>query len=1050
MEKTTRSAIRGKASPTGGGLERVLGGLLFLGVFLLYAIKAPDFAVPGRWAGMLSTFLGLEPVRPLVRPLWSALMSMVALVPPERAAHVVNLLSAVLGAVVSWLLFTIVRHIPFDRTRHLDDRWAVERWPRLWAGLFAGLIGAVCFPLMTVATQGDYYVLDAVLLLLPLWPAAVYQHRPVYRLVVASFAAFGLGLAEYPILALLLPVFFLWWTWHLWRNRHLRSWLAPVSVVLMFATTAVIMAVFSAWGARELTRLEGSPVTWGVAWHTYLKLYGLEMVRSVPKVGWLLLMGTCVVPLIFTVFRPLEEPQDLYSRLGVYSFRFILILLGVATLFELPGSPSRLLGSQVMVVTPYLVAAIWFGHLLGYFYGLTTRAASRIPRILLASGTLAVVLAAGVVNFRATTFNALKPVVQFAQEVVAGLKDRAFLLTEGTLDASLRLAIREAGLPVRIINIRNENPQYAALVAGYFPDAERKDAAHLGMRPLLQEWMNDPDRLAREVALLTAPSVMSPSGLALVPAGCFYLLAKPESVPAPEVLLEQNRAAWARRAVVHLESLSEGDAGWFQLQFIRRWSSRLANDLGVFLDDRDLPDLASSGYEQALAFWPDNLSASFNLLARAQREQDAEQETAWTARIKQQAERNPDGLNPGFMRQVSGMVRNPMLNFESGSQLVRTGQRAEAMSQAERMAGLLDGQEPNAQVELARLFLRGNRTEQAEQVLREVLAREPDHQGAHLGLLQVALVRRNLEEAEQLLQRLETLGLAPDRLALERAGLDLMAGRTAEARKRYLELVKKPAPPAEAWFGLARLALQQKDQPLLEEAVTALKKERSYLPGLVLLGELAVQQRNIEEARRLFDRVVALDPANVVALGRLAQMDFDRRDAQALRQRAAALLTADPDNAMGHYFAATVHLAAERYELAETALRKSLAQREYDGALNDLAWLLNRRGQSEEALTLARRALELNPAMANFWDTLADIQHTRRDRTGTLEALAKALQLSDRKDVPILLHATRLYAELGEAAEAQACLSVLASWMDRLPAATKAEVEQLRQKLPGS
>lgn len=1037
--------VQENETESGWGLEQTAGLLLFGAVLLFYGLKAPEFAVPGRWAGMLSSFFGLEPSRMPVRPLWSGLMGLAAQLPAGQAAHLVNLLSALIGATVSLLLFTIVRRIPFF-TGQAVSRWAVERRPRLLAGLFAGLMGAVSYPIMTVATQGDFFILDALLLLLPLWPATLYLHRPQRGLVLASFLAFGLGLAEYPTMAMLLPGFFLWWLWQLWRNMQLRSMLVPLAVLLLFLVAAVVMLVFASFIRGHLGAAGGTPASLLTAWQLYLKLYGLELLRSVPKVGWLLLIGTNLLPLVFVVFRPLDEPEDLFNRIGVYSFRVILFVLGVVTLFELPGSPGRLLGFQIMVVAPYVIAAIWFGHLLGYFYGLATRKPALWPRRAWVALWLAVMLGAGVWNHRATQVGLLQPVVQFADEVVAGLEGRTVLITDGTLDASLRLAARQAKVPLYLVNVRNEDPAHTAQLAARLPDANLKSAAYLGVTALLREWMNQPESLVREVALLTAPHVVPAGGLTVIPWGAVYALARPEAGPTDDALRARHQAAWSRWPAVKLDALKKGDPGWFQLQFIQRWSSRLANDLGVWLDDRGQAESARAAYEQALIFWDDNLSATFNLLAQAQKDKDAEQETELTARIKLQAERNPEGLNPAFMRRVSGLVRNPMLNFESGTQLVRAGLRADAMAEAERMAGLLGGEEPNAQVELARLFMRGNRLDQAEKLLRDVVQAAPDHLGAHVGLLNLALLRRDLNEAEQQLIRLQELGVPEDRLAVERAGLDMMLGKTEEARRRYLELVKKPAPPAEAWFALARLASQAKDPKLFDEALVALKKERGYLPGQLLLAEHALQQRNVEEGRRLLERVVAMDPANLSALGRLAQLDFDRRDAAALRQRVAAILSADPENALGHFFAANVHIAASRYDLAEASLRKSLARQEYDQALNDLAWILQQRGESEEALKLSRRSLELNNKNYSFWDTLAAIHHKRGDRDETLAALDQALKLSERKDAGLLLHAATIYLERGEINQAQACLSELEKAADRLPPALAKQLEALKTR----
>ena len=73
-----KMTIQDTESESGWGMEQTVGLVLFCAVFLFYGLKAPEFAVPGRWAGMLSSFFGLEPSRLPVRPLWSGLMALAA------------------------------------------------------------------------------------------------------------------------------------------------------------------------------------------------------------------------------------------------------------------------------------------------------------------------------------------------------------------------------------------------------------------------------------------------------------------------------------------------------------------------------------------------------------------------------------------------------------------------------------------------------------------------------------------------------------------------------------------------------------------------------------------------------------------------------------------------------------------------------------------------------------------------------------------------------------------------------------------------------------
>ena len=1042
MDSLNQAARPVEQESAAWGLEQRTGLGLFLGVLLFFGLKAPDFSVPGRWAGMLSSFWGLEAAQPLLRPVWSAFMFLASLLPASRAPLLVNLFSALVGAGVCWLLFEIVRRIAFDRGGKADDRM-----PLLMAGVFAALIGAVSRPIMTVATQGDFYIMDAFLLLLGFYPSMLFLQKPRAGLIYASFFAFGLALAENPTAAMVLPGFLFWWLYLIWRSSSLK-----ISTILL-AGAAATAAVLLALGTYLAFRASHPGIVHvadaGILDHltTYMRLYAAELARSVPKVGWLLIIGTNIVPLFFVVFRALDEPEDFFTRLGVYPFRLLLFLLGIAMLFELPGSPSQLLRSKVLLVAPYVNAAIWFGHFLGYYYRLAAQSGKTFPRRAFVGVSIVTILAAGYLNYRATPVTVLRPVSLFADEVIAGLQGRTYLVTDGTLDASLRLSARKAGLDVRLINAANDTRTLGDWYASLFDNPELKNAAYLGARALLNEWMNHPESLTGQVAVLNVPHIVPASGFVVYPAGASYRIDKDGSAPTPDAMFALNEDAWTQRAPIDLSLLKAGDNGWFQLQFIQRWTSRMANDLGVLLDEQKRTDLAAQAYEQSLAAWPDNISAIMNQLAQAQDAGDKDQTGILTERIKAYAAQNREGLSPQFIRQVCGTVRNPMMNFEAGAMLARTGQLRDAMEEAGQAAELLKMDDAAAQLELARLFLRGNRADESERLLREVLVKDPENLGAHLGLLQVALQRENFDEAGRLIQRLQELGLDAGRVAHEKASLLFASGRTDEAKAQFLEIVKQPSPPGDAWFALARIAEKQNDEELLTKALDALKKESSYPAGQYLLGETAMKGGRVEEARRYFERVLAIDPAHVPAMVRLGLIDFDRRDALSLRNRAAALLSMDPDNMYGHFFAGTIHIAAGRLDLAEASMRRSIAGGEYDLAHNDLAWLLNERGASDEAMTHALRAIELSERNPNFWDTLAAIHAAKGDHAKAVEAVEKALELSERDNAFILVHAGKLYLAAGETEKARQCMEPLVKHFDKVPNELRADIAKIQKEI---
>ena len=1026
--------------------ERLAGLGLFLAVLLFYVLKAPSFAVPGRWAGMLASFLGLEPSRPLIRPVWSGLMLGAAHLPGPQVALAVNLLTALLGAGACWLLFEIVRRIPLERSLKPPDRRRKDRWSQGMAGVFAALIAAVSLPIMTVATRGDFVMLDIFLLLLALQAGLAYGARPRLALFYASFLAYGLGLADYPVMALLLPGFLGWWSWLLWRSARLK-WITLLGGLLALGVGLLAVGAF-------VSLVGSSPGPGTSASASFLqnllafgRLYAIELIKGMPKVGWLLIIGTNLLPLVFVVFRPLAEPGDFFTALGVYPFRIVLFWLGLIALFELPGSPARLLGTQILLVAPYVVVAVWFGHYLGYYFRRLSRFDALWPRVTFATLWIALLLAAGYRNHRATHLDAVAPVVAFADDLVAGLGARTYLITDGALDPSLRLAAHEAGRPLNIINFRHDGRAYGTYYASLLEEPALKTAAYLGVRPLLNEWMNHPASLTGQVALLAMPQVVPSGGMVVQPASLFYQVDL--AAADPESLLARNQQAWSSWAPLDLAALKKSDAGYAQLEFLERWRSRLANDTGVALADAGRADLAELAYQQALIFWADNISATLNLLAEARSRQDPAADALKT-QLDGQVERNRKLFDLRFVPQICGQVRSAANSLEEAAVLGRAGQTDQALSRLDQAAALLKDGDQVGQFWLANLYLESEKPAESEAIFRRMLEDKPGDVVALSGLLRVAIHRDDFTQAGALLDQLEQAGVDAQKLKVERARLLLRSGDLAAAREQFLTITKQATAPVDAWYSLALIGFLQKDQALVERATPALERDRRYLPGLLLVGEWSLQRRRVDKARSCFEQALSLDPANQHALERLLMIHYMERDAERLQARASILLSMQPDHALGHFALANVHLAQGRLDLAEVALRRCLALGESGQARNDLAWLLGEANQLDEALVHARRAVELQPGDANAWETLADIYLKRGEWAEGWVAIEKAMALAEDRSPGILLTATRLYLASGDRTKAGETFDRLSGMRSVLPPGRIAEIEKLGAELKSS
>ncbi len=1002
-----------------------LGFGLFLVVFLFYAWLAPSFSVPGRWAGIAATFSGLDPFRPVIRPVWSGLVALLAALPIANLGAAINLLTSLAGASCCWLLYEIVRRIPFERSIYSARMISWETQPRMVAGLSAALYAAVSTPMIMLSAYGDYAVTDLCLLLLAIYPVMLFREsgRMVYWYVSAFLM--GLALVEYPTATLLLPLFCAAWMYLLWLEKKLKLFPVCVGLLLSASGGAALLVYISNYLDSPVARFRETGEFLPVV-AEFVRLYYLELTRTVPKVGWLLIIGLHVVPFVAVMLRELSEPEDIFTAIGVYSFRFVLALVAIVTLFDLPGSPARIIGPGTMLLAPTVLAAIWSGYLIGYLYGLVQfmpgRAGGSVKSACLLAAWLGVLIFAGVRQGSAARVTRLEPVARFADDVIGSLNGRDFLLTDGSLDSSLLLASRKAGAKVNLINLNTgASKPHGRYHAAMFNDPAYHMTAMLGPVVLMRDWLTrEPDARAR-TALLTNPELVRFPGIDARPASCFYEIASLEDPLETPSAYRIASDQWMQRSVPDLKLFREGDAGWYQSQFVVRWLSRLANDHGYLLDEALQPDFAAEAYAQALRFWPDNVSAMFNQREQAIRSGSGEREQIEQS-IRSRAEKNPLSVNVRYLFAVCGMVRNPAALLEN-----MTYSSAGAMDpfRLDEVSRSLDKSDNRMLLNMARLYLRGADVDESEAIYASMLETNPDNLDALYGMFQVAMIRRNTDSAATYLDRMQALGVPDDRILLDRASIRLAREDVQAARALYQQLVRESDAPSEAWLGLLDIAIREKDENSIQAAFSALERDRSFVPGQFMLGERSMLLRQPVAAREYFSRVLALDPGHESALIRLLQIAFGMRDVAALRQHSGALLLLRPEHPYANFMAGFVHIDSGDYDLAEVALRRSVAVNEDGAALNELAYVLSKQGKFAEAADVARRAVEKIPQNYNAWDTLAEAERKLGRLQEAVIAMEEAIRLNSIADPFVLIHAAELFLDADQRQRSSEMLALI-------------------------
>ena len=284
---------------------------------------------------------------------------------------------------------------------------------------------------------------------------------------------------------------------------------------------------------------------------------------------------------------------------------------------------------------------------------------------------------------------------------------------------------------------------------------------------------------------------------------------------------------------------------------------------------------------------------------------------------------------------------------------------------------------------------------EAETRWRAALQIDRSHTGVLVDLADFEFnVRGDAEAAAGLYER--ALEVNPS-LAGARYALGVMQQRRNQlepALKNLQEAARLSPGNALPWVAVAQVHRQRGDrEKALEAYAAALQAQPSYYPARLERGELLLA-RDPAKALADFDEAIRQQPRSAdarVAAG-MAQQLLKKPDAALTSYRAA--LAIDPKNVIALNNAAW--LASERKELldnAQTWAREAarLAP-EQPSVQGTLAWVLHRRGDSAQAITMLQAQLAAKPRAETYF-LLGRVHADRSERDAASAALREALKI---------------------------------------------------------
>lgn len=591
-----------------------------------------------------------------------------------------------------------------------------------------------------------------------------------------------------------------------------------------------------------------------------------------------------------------------------------------------------------------------------------------------------------------------------AKEVLALSTSANCLVTDGVLDVNLLVAQKTGGMRLKILPLFSGGSGlvFSARGAGAASASQRGapgEDSGTALRPFLTQWMRANPDSHGQLSFFCLVPFLQKQGFWMVPDGLTYVSRGPVDKPDElRAAFAKNRDVWQR-----LQAGFDGSGPSYPALrrthvALRSYVSRLANDMGVCLEQAGLLAEADDSYALAQRFGRLNLTAALN---------------QYGLRLRHAAIGSSGEIAERLMRVMAQprFFENFDVMVEQGGVIVSQG--ADTLLPMAMAAGPVGALPPEKLLTLVERWM-------AQSHVRP----------AHPGLVSAAASRSPLDQA--LVAR--------------------VAGQGKHSERLLRRLVNENPDDFSAWSLLAEQLLERGELAEVETRILPSMRlaQGSEKNPLLYMTEGALHlkahpPRHIE-ARGCFRRVLALQPDLGVAGDQILRAALAIGDAQMVEADALAVVSSMPQHPLAHALLGSLRLSQKRHEEAERHLKASVEMRPTAGAYNDLAEVFRRQQKWADAEACARAAIRLEPGLYQAWDTLGMIlQET--SRLNEAETAFRCLTSMRPSDADGYLQLAELWGRQGRKAEALELLVASANKLTHMPPIVQDKIQKLRHEL---
>jgi tetratricopeptide (TPR) repeat protein len=298
------------------------------------------------------------------------------------------------------------------------------------------------------------------------------------------------------------------------------------------------------------------------------------------------------------------------------------------------------------------------------------------------------------------------------------------------------------------------------------------------------------------------------------------------------------------------------------------------------------------------------------------------------------------------------------------------------------------------------------RAADAERLFTELVRRQPDVSHWHWHLGDQLRKSGRLEGSVTYYLRALDLGPRDERVLTNYAVARWLQGRLDEAQRLFTQALEVNPENVHALTNLGAVLFEQRKIEESEERYRqALAIDGNWAPALIGLGRVLARRGKSREALELLGRAAELDREDAEAQSALAGALFEAKRLDEAAERAERAIVLDANQAAAHYILGYVHEMHERWQEAiecyERAVEIDTVARgfrpHYRGgsalALNTLSGIYMRRGELDESLGYAERAVEADAGRADVRITCGDALRLSHRYSEAIEQYAAAVEL---------------------------------------------------------